>query len=88
MKPEDTSAFDIGILDVREWTDTDCQHKLGFISCGTVLSVEWSPLGWMVRLGEKEMGMGTRRLAVEFVWSQVAPARWTLKISGLLLFRY
>lgn len=43
----------------------------------------------MVRLGEKEMGVGTRRLAVELVWSQVASARWTvLKIYSLLLFIY
>lgn len=61
----------------------------GFLFSDAVLPVQRSPFRWLVRLGEKEMGPGTRRLAVEFVWSQVASARWSLlKISSWFLFRF
>lgn len=47
----------------------------GFIFRDAVLPVQRSPFRWAVRLGEEEVGPGSRRLAVGFVWFQVASSQ-------------
>lgn len=60
----------------------------GFIFTDAVLPVQYNPFKWVVRLGE-DMGPETRRLAVKFVWFQVASVRWMLlQISSRLHFRF